>query len=177
MNNSKSITLNINSTELEDFCQKLLNHSTDISKTHDALIALESFISVFGRASHGTKEYLLIEQTLNSITESSRQALLEKNTVDLIKILKQCNASALANIHTPLSRNGFYQILQLAIGELSDDDIRLLMIWSANWLKEARQLAQETSDYPDAPDFKKAGISKKEFQAISDIDRVLNPVD
>lgn len=175
MTDSTSITININSSDLEDFCKKLLKRSRDITKTHDALITLESFISLFGRASHGTKEYQLIESTIKTITETSRQAVLEKNTHGLTKALKQCDANTLASIHTPLSRNGFYQILQVAISQLTDDDIRLVMIWSENWLKEAKQLAEEASGYPDALDFKKADISIEEFQAISDIDRVLNP--
>ena len=175
MRDPQSITINISCSELENFCQKLLSRSRDITKTHDALITLESFISLFANDSHGTKEYQLVESTIKKITETSRQLVLEKNTHELIKALQQCNADRLAKIHTPLSRNGFYQILQVAIGELSDDDIRLAMIWSANWLKEAKQLAEEASGYPDAMDFNKAEISIEEFQAISDIDRVLNP--
>ncbi|MCW9012973.1 MAG: hypothetical protein OQL06_04255 [Gammaproteobacteria bacterium] len=177
MTDSPSINIKIDSAELEKFCQKLLKRSRDITKTHDALITLESFIAIFGQASHGTREYQAIESTIKAITEISRQQLLEKNTRDLIRALKQCNVVALAAVHTPLSRNGFYQILQTAIAELSDDDIRLVMVWSANWLKEARQLAEEASGYPDAMDFKKAGISIEEFHAMSDIDRVLNPKD
>ena len=174
MRDSQSISIVVNSSELEVFCKALLKRSRDITRTHDALITLESFIAVFGRPSHGTKEYQLIESTIKSITETSRQQLLEKNTRDLINALKQCNVIALAGVHTPLSRNGFYQILQTAIAELADDDIRLVMVWSANWIKQATQLAEEASGYPDAMDFKKAGISIEEFQAMSDIDRVLN---
>lgn len=174
MEKSKSINLKISSNELEKFCKMLLKRSRDISKTHDALITLESFISIFGRPSHGTDEYHLIESTLKNITEQSRQILLEKNTAELISALKQCDIHSLTNIHTPLSRNGFYQILQTAISNLSDDEIRLNMLWSKNWVEEAKQLAQEASGYPDAMDFKKAEISMEEFQAMSDIDRVLN---
>ena len=174
MNDLQPITISISAGDLQNFCNKLLKRSRDITKTHDALVTLESFISIFGQASHGTKEYQLIESTIKAITETSRELLLEKNTQDLIKSLKQCNITSLANIHTPLSRNGFYQILQTAISELTDDDIRLVMIWSGNWVKEAKQLAEEASGYPDALDFKKAGISIEEFQAMSDIDRVLN---
>jgi len=174
MNDLQPIKISISAIELESFCDKLLKRSRDITKTHDALITLESFIAVFGRASHGTKEYQLIESTIKAITEKSRELLLEKNTLDLIKSLKQCNVTSLANIHTPLSRNGFYQILQTAISELTDDDIGLVMIWSGNWVKKARQLAEEASGYPDAMDFIKAGINIEEFQAMSDIDRVLN---
>ncbi|MCP4996862.1 MAG: hypothetical protein GY934_24265 [Gammaproteobacteria bacterium] len=175
MTDLKPINILIGSQELEKFCEKLLERSQDIAKTHDALITLESFISIFGRPSHGTNEYQLIESTIKAITETSRQKLLEKNTRDLITVLRQCNVLALAGVHTPLSRNGFYQILQTAITQLSDDDIRLIMVWSGNWVKEAKQLAEEASGFPDALDFKKAGIRVEEFQAMSDIDRVLNP--
>jgi len=174
MTDSTSIHISIDASKLEEFCNALLKRSRDITKTHDALITLESFIAVFGRPSHGTKEYQLIENTIKSITENSRQKLLEKNTRDLIDALKQCNAPLLASIHTPLSRNGFYQILQAAIETLTDDDIRLIMLWSDNWVKEATELAQNASEYPDAMDFKKAEISFEQFQAMSDIDRVLN---
>lgn len=174
MTDSQSITITINSSELEKFCQKLINRSRNTAQTHEALITLETFISLFGRASHGTKEYQIIESTINSITEISRAKLLEENTHDLICALKQCNVIKLASVHTPLSRNGFYLILKTAIAELSDTDIQLVMVWSANWLKEAKQLAEEASGYPDAMDFKKSGVSIEEFQAISDIDRVLN---
>jgi len=174
MTNKSSISININAEDLEEFCQKILQRSRDINKTHDALITLESFISVFARASHGTNEYKTIESTIHKITDFSRQELLKKNTIDLIDALKSCNAKLLASIHTPLSRNGFYQILQSALQSINDDDIRLVMLWSANWIKEATELAQQASDYPDAPDFNKAEISIEEFQAITDIDRVLN---
>ncbi len=175
MSNKNSINIRISADELQGFCQKLLKRSRDISKTHDALMTLESFISIFGHPSQGTEEYQIIENTIHKITEYSREKLLKKYTLDLIAALKQCNASAIAAIHTPLPRNDFYQILQTAIEALSDDDIRLVMIWSANWIEEATRLAQEASDDSDDMDFNKADIPIEEFQAISDISRVLNP--
>ena len=175
MTQKSEITLSLNAEKLEEFCQKLLKRSRDITKTHDALVTLESFITLFSRSSHGTKEYQIIEDTISKITEYSRQELLKKSTTDLINALKLCDAKSITSIHTPLSRNGFYQILQTSIENLSDDDIRLVMIWSDNWVKEATEMAEQASDYPDAPDFNKAGISIESFQAISDIDRVLNP--
>jgi len=175
MSNNTSINITVDADKLNDFCQKLLERSRDISKTHDALITLETFISVFGRPSHGTAEYKTIEDTINKITEFSRQALLKKSTSELIDALKLCDAKSITSIHTPLSRNGFYTILQTSIENLSDDDIRLLMLWSGNWVKEATEMAEEASGFPDSMNFKKAGISIEEFHAISDIDRVLNP--
>ncbi len=175
MNQANTITLSITPDELERFCQKLLGRSRDITKTHDALVTLESFIAMFGRDSQGTAARQSIDQSLQKITEQSRQGVLEKSTQELEQAIRHCNVQAVANVHTPLSRNGFYEILKLVIADLCDDEIRLLMVWSGNWVKEARQIAQQASEYPDAPDFKKAGIRLEEFQAMSDIDRVLNP--
>ncbi len=177
MTDTPSINITIGSAELKKFCQNFLNRSQDINKAHHTLVALETFISVFGKSAHGTPEYQAIASSIKEMTDQSRHVLLEKNTHDLIKALSQCNVIALSAIHTPLSRNGFYQILQTAIRQLSDDDIRLIMIWSENWVKEAKQRAENASEYPDAPDFLKAGISIEEYQSMIDIDRVLNPQD
>ncbi|MCW8933975.1 MAG: hypothetical protein OQK98_04565 [Gammaproteobacteria bacterium] len=175
MSTKTSINITLDADKLKDFCQQLLKRSRDISKTHDALITLETFISVFARPAHGTVEYKIIEDTINEITEISRQQLLKKSTTDLISALRLCDAKSITSIHTPLSRNGFYQILQTSIEKLSDDDIRLVMLWSDNWVKEAAEMAEEASAYPDSMNFNNAGITIEEFQAISDIDRVLNP--
>jgi len=174
MPDSKSINIAIDSSELDKFCHKLLDRSHDIAKTHDALVTLETFISLFARPAHGTTEYNEIESVLHVVTDESRKKLLEKNTIELIAGLRQCDVVRIASIHTPLSRNGFYEILKVAIGKLSDDEIRLLMAWTQNWVKEVTSLAQEASGYPDAMDFNKSGLSIEEFQAMSDIDRVIN---
>jgi len=175
MTDSKSLNLSINASDLENFCNKLLSRSRNIAKTHDALITLESFFSVFGKPAHGTEAYLLIESTIKAITETSRQQLLDNSSSDLLLALRQCNIIALTVVHTSLSRNDFYQILQTVVGQLSDDDIRLLMVWSANWVKEAKQLLKEASGVSDAMDFDKADISAEQFHAMTDLDRVLNP--
>lgn len=175
MTNSQSLSLSINSSDLESFCNKLLADSRNIAKTHDALMTLSSFISAFGRPAQGTDSYLLIESTIKSITEKSHQQLLEKCRADLLLALKQCNIVGLTVVHTSVSRNGFYQIFQTVISELTDDDIRLLMVWSANWVKEAKQLLEAAGGFSDAMAFNKAGISKEQFDAMTDIDRVLNP--
>ena len=175
MNDSPTLTIKLSAAELDKFCDKLIKRSRDITKTHDAMVTLESFIQLFSRDSHGSDAYRAIETTIKEKTDSTREQLLKKNTENLIRALKQCDVGTLTAVHTPLSRNGFYQILQTAIGALTDDEIRLLMVWSENWTREARKLAEEASNYPDAMDFNKAGISVEEYHAMCDIDRVLNP--
>ena len=174
MSDSASISISISPDQLTGFCENLLSGSSDITKTHEALLTLASFISEFSQPAQGARQFEQIEATLKSFTESSRQLVLEQYTIDLIAALKQCDAKALARVHTALSHTDFYQILQPAIRQLSDDDIRLVMIWSANWMKEAKQLGENISGSTDAIDFNLTAIRVEEFQAISDIDRVLN---
>ncbi len=170
-----AINVKIDAAELDNFCEKLIKRSRNINKTHDALVTLESFISLYAEQSKADDEYIQIESLLKRITDHSRQLLLQKNTEDLVRALQSCDINRLTEIHCPLSRNGFYQILQVAISDLSDDEIRLAMVWSSNWVKEARMLAQKASGYPDSFDFKQAGIDIEEYHAVCDIDRVLNP--
>lgn len=49
------VNLPVDIDGLNKFCNKLINRSHDIAKTHDALVTLESFIVLFGKSAHGTK--------------------------------------------------------------------------------------------------------------------------
>jgi hypothetical protein len=168
-----TLRLSVDPDSLDVFCSKLINRSRDIAKTHDALVTLEAFIVTFGKAAHGTKEYETVEEMIRAFAETSRQQLLDEKTDELLDALRHCRISALAAIHTPLSRDGFYQIFQDAVARLSDDEVRDVTKWSGQWLDEARRKAEEASGYPDALDFKKAGISIEQFQAMADVSHFL----
>jgi hypothetical protein len=171
---SKAINLKVDEIELEAFCKKIIKRSRDITKTHDALITLETFISLFGKASHGTNEYYAIEETIKSLTEQTRQQVLKENADKLIKALCTADINAVTSVHTPLSRNGFYKILEIAINHLSAQDSKTAANWSVNWVNEAKQKAELASGYPDALDFKTAGISIDQYQAMADVSHFLN---
>lgn len=168
-----NIQLDINSTELDRFCQKLIKRSRDITKTHDSLITLETFIANFSGTSKGSEDYLAIETLIKSYTEQTRQQLLEKKTHELIQALKLHDLEQLTAIHTPLSRNGFYSILTQACQALTIDEIHQADNWCIHWLNNAKQKAEQASGYPDALDFKAAGIRIEDYQAMLDTARVL----
>ncbi len=173
MTSSAKIVLSVESDKLDSFCNKLIKRSRNIAKTHDALITLETFITLFGQAAHGTNEYKTIETLIKSYTEHTRQQLMAQETRKLISALKHCAPEELATIHTPLSRNGFYEILQVAVIELTAEEIRHARSWASNWITDAKHKAEQASGYPDAMDFKSADISIEEFQAMSDVSRFL----
>ena len=172
MNESnKALNLSISPELLERFCEQLLKRSRSTAKTHDALITLETFIVRFAQAQAGSNEYQVIEDLINSYTEKTRKLLLEEKTIELIAALKVCDSKAIASIHEPLSRNGFYQILQVAVVQLSAEEQLVLTKWAVKWLSDAKSKAEQASGYPDAMDFKKANICIKEYQAMLDVER------
>jgi len=169
----ESLNFKIDETELEEFCQKIIKRSRDITKTHDALITLETFISLFAKASHGTNEYYAIEAVIKSFTEQTRQQMLKKNTDELIKALQKCDIKSITSIHTPLSRNGFYLILEQAVSYLPKPILDNATQWSIDWVSTAKLKAEQASGYPEAFDFKSAGISIDQYQAMADVSNYL----
>ena len=168
------ISLSVSTDELEKFCNKLIKRSRDISKTHDSLSTIEAFIAVFGKAAHGSNEYYAIEHIIKKASEETRQKLLEEKSIALINALKKQDIVVITKIYTPLSRSGFTQILEIASGQFNQGEIANLQLWSADWVSTMKKKAEQASGYPDALDFKKAGINIEEYHAICDVNNFLN---
>jgi len=150
-------TLNIKVSEFDDVCDQICSQSRT---------PLQSYLSL-----NAIKELLLMadpetapEHRINALISEKRTQLIDSNVPYLLTALKQCNSAFIAVIHNLLERNDFYQVLQTILPELSDDDIRLLMVWAANWVKEATQLLKEGQQ-----------LDQQEYLAMRDLDKVLNP--
>ena len=167
------INLVVEAEALEKFCRSLIARSRDIATVHDALVTLESFIVLFGRNAHGTTEYQVIESRIKSITDETRTKLLQLRTQELKQALEQCSVEAVTAIHTPLSRDGFYTILQSAVAQMTGNSVATITRWASQWFSDAKQRAETASGYPDALDFKKSGIRIEEYQAMLDTSRYL----
>jgi hypothetical protein len=48
-----------------------------------------------------------------------------------------------------------------------------LRTWASDWLTQTRQRAQQASPYPDAIDFRAAGLDVSEYSAMTDLGRFL----
>ncbi|MBI3188547.1 MAG: hypothetical protein HYZ31_11870 [Gammaproteobacteria bacterium] len=167
------LRLDIEISQLEKFCNQLLTRSRDIVKTHESLITLETFIKVFASGQQGSESYMAIEALIGRYTEQTRQQLLQQKNLELISALQHRDVSAVAAVHTPLSRNGFYLILQSVGAVLPRDELGALQDWSIKWTQDAKQKADKLSRYPDAPDFKAAGIVLEQYLAMVDVSRYL----
>lgn len=174
MPDTARIKLSIDVDRLTSFCDKLQTRSRDPARLHDELVTLETFIKHFAMDSDSSEAYRQILAYLEQQTQTSREALLQKNAEDLKLAMQHLDLRGIAAVHTPLSRNGFYTILQQVIEQLTDEELAVLMEWSGNWIRQSRQLAQQASGYPDAMDFMGAGINIEEYHAMNDLNRVLN---
>ena len=170
---TQKITLSVSTVELEKFCNKLLKRSRDISKTHEGLSTLEAFFTVFGKAEHGTSEYFAVEGILKSFSEITRQQLLDERTGQLSDALKEQDINKISSIYIPLSRSGFFSILETAVNRMTQEEIMTLTPWVLAWTNDAKRQAEQASGYPDALDFKKAGINIEEYQTMVDINHYL----
>ncbi|MDH5393396.1 MAG: hypothetical protein OEY11_09445 [Gammaproteobacteria bacterium] len=156
------LLVTIKAEQLERFCQQLMADSRDVVSAHAALSGLERFISVHRQHDAGSAEYTSVVSCLRSAIALSQQQVLDKNTADLLVAFRQCNILALTAVHAMNSENDFLQSLTNVIAQLSDDEIRLVMLWSENWMKEARQLA-DTSE-----------LNKQQLNSMSVVDRLFN---
>jgi len=170
---NEKISLSVSVNELEKFCSKLIKRSRDITKTHDSLSTLEAFLTVFGKSEHGSNEYRVVEEVLKSFSEKTRQQLLDEKNKLLLNGLKKCSVGLITDVHVPLSRSGFHQVLEIAVSRLTQQELTKLVSWTNDWVNEARKRAEQASDYPDALDFKKADIKLEEYQAMFDMNNFL----
>ncbi|HFD80000.1 MAG TPA: hypothetical protein ENK05_06365 [Gammaproteobacteria bacterium] len=167
-----SLKLLVAPEALRDFCERLLRRSRDIGRTHEALVTLETFLAVFGRGQAGSPGYQAIEKLMKSCTERTRRQLLVERSAELVEVLQRRDPAALAAVHAPLSREGFYQAAQAALEQLPEEEIGKVRDWARDWTRQARRDAERASGYPDALDFAAAGLDVEVYQAMLDLDRM-----
>jgi len=154
----------------ETQCLEAIKQARNTSHALAALIALQAFISATARPTdRHTPAYEAVKAVIEKHAIAARAKILAENAGDLAKAIRQRNRSEIARIHSALSRNGFWQAAQQAIGQFRPDDLATAATWAKDWCSEAKKQAQAASGYPDALDFSKAGIAATEYAAMTEI--------
>jgi hypothetical protein len=154
----------------ETQCLEAIKQARNTSHALAALITLQSFIASTVRPAD---RYTLAYETVKTVIEkhaiATRTKILAENANNLAQAILQRNRPEIAHIHAVLSRNGFWQAAQQAIGQFRPDDLATAAAWAKDWCSEAQKQAQAASGYPDALDFSKAGIAATEYAAMTEI--------
>ncbi|WP_275096797.1 hypothetical protein [Sedimenticola hydrogenitrophicus] len=176
MSADEPITLQVSAHQIERFCAELRRGSANTNRKHSALIALEGFIIRHAATDKYTSAFNNIVNIIQGHAEQTRQALLNEYAENLEPALKNRDRNALAAIHQSVSRNGFDQLLEQVLVRLSPELLHSLKLWAEKWVNEAESKARRASGYPDALNFKQAGIPLDQYRALSELKRKLTPL-
>lgn len=162
--------LSFSPRQLTQYCEQLAQRSIDIRHNHQSLLDLKTFIEQFSDEASS----LLSQSSFHNILESLSNQVELQNIKDLTQALQQCDLTRLVFLHRAVNRKTFYHILEKTIALLTDDEIRLVMVWTSNWMAESTNLLEQHSHDITHPAFDKAGIVKADYEAMAAIDMVLN---
>lgn len=170
----QTLTLRMNTEQLEAFCRHLATHAPGSEQHLAALTALQSFIAAgAGPDEQARPAYQTARQTLERHIEQARARLLQAGARQLLLALQQRDAAAIAALYRPLSRSGFWEVMTQAAAMLDDDSLAAVAQWARHWLADARQRGEQASGFPDAIDFHKAGIDVAQYTALDDVQRCI----
>jgi hypothetical protein len=169
-----TLTLRYTPEQVEHFCRHLATHAPGSEQHLAALTALQTFLAAGADAGEQARPvYPAVRRVLERHLEQARALLLQHNTQRLLHALQQRDVTAIAALYRPLSRSGFWEMLNHSATALDDTALTALALWARQWVEQARQRGEQASGYPDAIDFHKAGIDVAEFTAMTDVQRCL----
>ena len=170
---SAKVTVTICEEEIQQFCKQLIQRSRDITKTHESLITIEALLGCMSHSADSPKAYESIMSTVKQYSKETRAVLMQQYADNLASALQRRDEKLIREVYVRLSRNGFYQILQQVVDELSEEQSLTANSWCLKWLTAAKRDAEKASGFPDAYDFKKAGVDLELYYALDDISRYL----
>lgn len=171
---TERIKLSFTEKELVDFCRLQIDRSANPGHALAALTSLQAFIALNTTPDvQASDAYKQLRETLAQFLTTARNDLLEENSRRLLNALQLRNIASITTLHGELSRSGFQQTAERALGKLEHVERMTLLNWSGGWCRDATERANAASPYPDAPDFKAAGIDYKEYVAMMDINNIL----
>lgn len=170
MKNSHQLQLTLSAEGIDNYCHELARHSTRVERRVAALDALQTFVaSMAGPAEQAQAGYAAIRETLERHIEGARAELHAAQTTALADALSARSLGRITRIYAALSRDAFWQLLNSVESRLGAEACRGVAAWSEGWLLQAKERSAQASPYPDAMDFKAAGIEVDEYTAMSDI--------
>jgi len=178
MNNpSNQITLLLSPETIQAQCPFAIQQARNTSHALASLIALQTFISATAQpddrespAHHAIREIIAGQAAI------LRERLLAEHGIALGDAMRAQDCAEITRTYDELSRNGFWQVAQIAAGKLDVMEQAATKTWLLAWCTDAKDRALAASGYPDALNFQKAGISPKEYAAMTDLNNYMQNI-
>lgn len=164
-----SFSLSLTPAEMEAQCAALTQQFRSPAQVLSALVALQS---LFASAPPGQREnapYREIQAVISRHAEIVRAQLLAECRARLLAALQRRDTLEVTRVHGALSRNGFWQAGAEAASARGNTDLQGDLAWLKEWCASARARAEAASPYPDALDFRAAGIAVEEYTAMDEL--------
>lgn len=165
----ESFSLSLTPVDMEAQCAALAQQFRSPAQVLSALVALQS---LFASAPPGQREnapYREIQAVISDHAERARAQLLAECQSRLQAALQRRDTPEVTRVHGALSRNGFWQAAAEAARRRGNADLQGDLAWLNEWCAAARSRAEAASPYPDALDFRAAGIAPEEFAAMDEL--------
>lgn len=170
----EQVVLLLTPESVEAQCREAIRQARNASHALAALIALQTFIAATVQASNKfTPSYEAVKAVVERHAAEIRERILAENAAALSQAIRQKNRLEIARIHAALSRNGFWQVAQQAIRRFGAEELAAAAAWAQDWCREAKASAEAASGFPDALDFRKAGVSPAEYATMTEISAYL----
>lgn len=168
------ISLLLSPETIQAQCLFAIQHARNTSHALAALIALQTFVSATAQpADRESPAHRAIREVIAGQAAILRDRLLTDHAHALSVAMRAQDCAGITRIHDELSRNGFWQVAQIATAKLEAAEQAGATAWVLAWCTDAKARALAASGYPDALNFQKAGISAKEYAAMTDIGNYL----
>ncbi len=169
------IALLLTPETVEALCRETIKQARNASHALAALVSLQSLISATARPSdRHTSSYEAVKAVVDTHAVEMRARILAENAEALAQAIRLRNLAEVARSHAALSRNGFWQAAQQAIRQFGPDELDIAAAWANGWCRDAKASAQAASGFPEALDFRKAGVSATEYAAMSEVSLYLS---
>lgn len=174
----QALQITLSEESIEAHCAELAKQSRTPEQGLTALVTLQSCI-----ADHTTPgnradpNYRAIQGVIERHAASAREKVITETGDALVNALQKKDCGAITRAHGALSRNGFWQAAGRAARQFDPESLIQTENWLHAWCIDAKMRAQAASPYPDAPDFKAAGVVPQEYAAMDEIRRALEAAD
>jgi hypothetical protein len=172
MHDTHPLPLHLTPARLSEFCRQVRQRCADPAQALQQLTAVQALLGL-GIADRTHPAYVQASGDLATQLEELRAELLARHAGQLAEALRGHDADGVARSFAALSRSGFADAAgrawMLLDAGLQGDCAR----WLSGWCADARSRAEAASPYPDAPDFRAAGIALETFLAMDELRKEL----
>lgn len=168
MHDTHPLPLRLTPVRLAEFCRQLRQRNADPAQALQQLTTVQALLGLCVE-DRTHPAYVQASEYLNAQLDELRTTLLTRHAVQLGDALRRRDQDSIANSFRSLSRSGFALAAAHAWEQLDIETRTACAHWLTEWHRDAHRRASAASPYPDAPDFRAAGIALETYLAMQEL--------